>query len=127
MGGLIVSEHNIISNEDLIKIREYIEKNYKPNEEYREEDELQQKLEELEEKGFPMGNRGTQMSVMTSLPPEKRVFVTINEMAKIIGIGHNSIIEIVRDNPKAKYIYWEKSRAYLKREMFIEFMLERNS
>ena len=122
-----MSEQKIISNEDLIKIREYIEKNYKPNEEYREEDELQQKLDELEEKGFSMGNRGTQMSEMTSLPPEKRVFVTINEMAKIIGIGHNSIREIVRDNPKAKYIYWEKSRAYLKREMFIEFMLERNS
>ena len=122
-----MSEQKIISNEDLIKIREYIEKNYQPNEEFREEDELQQKLDELEEKGFPMGNRGTQMSVMTSLPPEQRVLVTINDMAKIIGIGHNSIREIVRENPKADFVYWEKSRAYLKREKFIEYILGRNS
>ena len=122
-----MSEQKIISNEDLIKIREYIEKNYQPNEEFREEDELQQKLDELEEKGFPMGNRGTQMSVMTSLPPEQRVLVTINEMAKIIGMGHNAIREMVRDNPKAKFVYWERSRAYIKREMFIEYILGRNS
>lgn len=121
-----MSEQKIISNEDLIKIREYIEKNYTPNKEYREEDELMQKIEELEASGIKW-NGGATMSVMTSLPPEQRVLVTINDMAKIIGIGHNSIREIVRENPKADFVYWEKSRAYLKREKFIEYILGRNS
>lgn len=121
MGGFFMSE------QDLIKIREFIEKNYEPQEEYREEDELMQKMDELEESGFPIGNSGNKMSVMTSLPATERVFVTINEMAKILGIGHNRIRQLVRENPTADYIFTQGTRVYLKREMFINMVLRQST
>ena len=112
------------TNEEYLKIKEYLEKNYPPLEEYREEDELMQKIEELEETGlsFAMGDLTT-MSVMTSLPPTERVLVTINEMAKIIGMGHNSIRNLVRNNPDAAYVHRVRSRVYIKRQMFIDIVL----
>ena len=112
------------TNEEYLKIKEYLEKNYPPLEEYREEDELMQKIEELEETGlsFAMGDLTT-MSVMTSLPPTERVLVTINEMAKIIGMGHNSIRNLVRKNPDAAYVHRVRSRVYIKRQMFIDIVL----
>ena len=116
-----------MSEQDLIKIREFIEKNYEPQEEYREEDELMQKMDELEESGFPIGNSGNKMSVMTSLPATERVFVTINEMAKILGIGHNRIRQLVRENPTADYIFTQGTRVYLKREMFINMVLRQST
>lgn len=65
-----------------------------------------------------------QMSVMTSLPATERVLVTINEMAKIIGMGHNSIRRLVRKNPDAAYVHRVRSRVYIKREMFIDIVLK---
>lgn len=125
MGGFVMSEQKKqYTNEEYLKIKEYLEKNYPPLEEYREEDELMQKIEELEETGlsFAMGDLTT-MSVMTSLPPTERVLVTINEMAKIIGMGHNSIRNLVRKNPDAAYVHRVRSRVYIKRQMFIDIVL----
>ena len=126
MGGFVMSEQKKqYTNEEYLKIKEYLEKNYPPLEEYREEDELMQKIEELEETGlsFAMGDLTT-MSVMTSLPPTERVLVTINEMAKIIGMGHNSIRNLVRKNPDAAYVHRVRTRVYIKREMFIDTVLK---
>lgn len=112
-----------MSEQDLLKVKEFIEKNYPPQPEYFEEDELMQKMDELEEAGFPIGKSGSTMSVMTSLPATERVLVTINEMAKILGIGHNTIRRLVRENPTADYIFTQGTRVYLKREMFINIVL----
>ena len=114
--------NNSINKEEILQIGEYITKNYQPREEDREEDELMQKIEELEASGIKL-NGGTTMSVMTSLPPMEREMVTINDMAKILGIGHNSIRRLVRDNPDAEYIFTVGNRTYLKREQFIKIML----
>lgn len=125
MGGFIMSEQKKqYTNEEYLKIKEYLEKNYPPLEEDREEDELMQKMDELEEKGFNFNNQGATMSVMTSLPATERVLVTINEMAKIIGMGHNSIRRLVRKNPDAAYVHRVRSRVYIKREMFIDIVLK---
>lgn len=125
MGGFIMSEQKKqYTNEEYLKIKEYLEKNYPPLEEDREEDELMQKMDELEEKGFNFNNQGATMSVMTSLPATERVLVTINEMAKIIGMGHNSIRSLVRKNPDAAYVHRVRSRVYIKREMFIDIVLK---
>jgi len=117
------NQTNLLNEEDVIKIREYITKNYEPREEDREEDELMQKIEELEEKGFNFGNGGT-MSMAANVPVQDKVFLTINEMAKYLGIGHNRIRRLVKDNPDAYYILLRGTRAYLKREMFVETMLK---
>ena len=117
------NQTNLLNEEDVIKIREYITKNYEPREEDREEDELMQKMEELEEKGFNFGNGGT-MSMAVNVPVQDKVFLTINEMAKYLGIGHNRIRRLVKDNPDAKYILLRGTRVYLKREMFVETMLK---
>jgi bisphosphoglycerate-dependent phosphoglycerate mutase len=129
MGGFIMSEQKKqYTNEEYLKIKEYLEKNYPPLEEDREEDELMQKMDELEDKlGYTLGNGKTTMSVMTNFPATERVFVTINEMAKILGIGHNSIRRLVRENPNADYIFWQGTRAYLKREMFINIILKQST
>ena len=117
------NQTNLLNEEDIIKIREYITKNYEPREEDREEDELMQKMEELEEKGFNFGNGGT-MSMAVNVPVQDKVFLTINEMAKYLGIGHNRIRRLVKDNPDANYILLRGTRVYLKREMFVETMLK---
>ena len=117
------NQTNLLNEEDVIKIREYITKNYEPREEDREEDELMQKMDELEEKGFNFGNVGT-MSMAANVPVTEKVFLTINEMAKLLGIGHNRIRRLVRDNPDADYILLRGTRVYLKREMFVETMLK---
>jgi len=117
------NQTNLLNEEDVIKIREYITKNYEPREEDREEDELMQKIEELEEKGFNFGNGGT-MSMAANVPVQDKVFLTINEMAKYLGIGHNRIRRLVKDNPDANYILLRGTRVYLKREMFVETMLK---
>ena len=117
------NQTNLLNEEDVIKIREYITKNYEPREEDREEDELMQKIEELEEKGFNFGNGGT-MSMAANVPVQDKVFLTINEMAKYLGIGHNRIRRLVKDNPDAYYILLRGTRVYLKREMFVETMLK---
>ena len=82
-----------------------------------------QKIEELEEKGFNFGNGGT-MSMAANVPVQDKVFLTINEMAKYLGIGHNRIRRLVKDNPDANYILLRGTRVYLKREMFVETMLK---
>lgn len=120
--GVLTMSNNSINKEEILQIGEYITKNYQPREEDREEDELMQKIEELEASGIKL-NGGTTMSVMTSLPPMEREMVTINDMAKILGIGHNSIRRLVRDNPDAEYIFTVGNRTYLKREQFIKIML----
>ena len=48
----------------------------------------------------------------------------LNEMAKYLGIGHNRIRRLVKDNPDANYILLRGTRVYLKREMFVETMLK---
>ena len=117
------NQTNFLNEEDVIKIRDYITKNYEPREEDREEDELMQKMDELEEKGFNFGNGGT-MSMAVNVPVTEKVFLTINEMAKLLGIGHNRIRRMVRDNPDADYILMRGTRVYLKREMFVDTMLK---
>ena len=64
---------------------------------------------------------------MTSLPATERVFVTINDMAKILGIGDKSIRRLVRENPDAEYIYRVGNRTYLKKEMFVDIMLHQST
>lgn len=120
--GVLTMSNNSINKEEILQIGEYITKNYQPREEDREEDELMQKIEELEASGIKW-NGGATMSVMTSLPPMEREMVSINDMAKILGIGHNSIRRLVRDNPDADYIFTVGNRTYLKRELFIKIML----
>lgn len=120
--GVLTMSKNLINNEEMLQIGNYITEHYLPREEDREEDELMQKIEELEASGIKL-NGGTTMSVMTSLPPMEREMVTINDMAKILGIGHNSIRRLVRDNPDAEYIFTVGNRTYLKREQFIKIML----
>lgn len=120
-------EAKSFTDKDLKTIGEYITKNYQPLEKDREEDELQQKIDELEDSGNLLSNRGTNMSIMTSLPATERVFVTINDMAKILGIGDKSIRRLVRENPDAEYIYRVGNRTYLKKEMFVDIMLHQST
>ena len=120
-------EAKSFTDKDLKKIGEYITKNYQPLEKDREEDELQQKIDELEDSGNLHSNRGTNISIMTSLPATERVFVTINDMAKILGIGDKSIRRLVRENPDAEYIYRVGNRTYLKKEMFVDIMLHQST
>ena len=113
------------SKENLVKIGEYIATNYPADEKYRAEDEEQQRLDVAEDtrSQFGMGNAGGMtMSMAVSLPATQREFVTINQMAGILGIGHNSIRQLVRENPTADYIFMRGTRTYLKREMFIDIM-----
>ena len=67
-------------------------------------------------------NRNAKRTVL-SVAPTNTTFVTINEMAKIAGIGHNRIRKIVKDNPYAPYIHMAGTRVYLVREMFTEYLI----
>ena len=120
-------QNNLMNEEDLIKIRAYITENYPPLEKDRDEDEIMQQIDELEEKSVLSRPNDASLSVMTSLPPAERVLVTINEMAKIIGIGHNSIRRMVRENPDATYIHRIGTRVYIKREIFTKIILEQST
>lgn len=120
-------EEKSFTDKDLKTIGEYITKNYQPLEKDREEDEIQQEIDELEDSGHLLPNRGTNMSIMTSLPAKERVFVTINDMAKILGIGDKSIRRLIRENPDADYIYRVGNRTYLKKEMFVDIMLHQST
>ncbi len=68
-------------------------------------------------------NRDVKRTTMSSISPTDTTFVTINEMAKIAGIGHNRIRKIVKDNPYAPYIHMAGTRVYLVREMFTEYLI----
>lgn len=120
-------EEKSFTDKDFKTIGEYITKNYKPLEKDREEDEIQQEIDELEDSGHLLPKRGTNMSIMTSLPAKERVFVTINDMAKILGIGDKSIRRLIRENPDADYIYRVGNRTYLKKEMFVDIMLHQST
>lgn len=113
------------SKEELGKIGEYIVANYPADEKYRAEDEEQQRLDVIEDtkrQAMKAQMGGMTMSMMTSLPAKEREFITINEMAKLMGIGHNYIRQVVRENPTADYIFMVGTRTYLKREMFMDIM-----
>lgn len=61
------------------------------------------------------------------VPITEKPFVTINEMAKIVHIGHNTIRRMVRANPQAEFILWVGTRAYIKRELFNEVLMKQNA
>jgi len=54
------------------------------------------------------------------MPIWEKYTLTIEEAAAYFRIGENKLRRLVSENPNAKYILWNGSRAQIKRKLFEE-------
>ena len=70
---------------------------------------------------------GQELGSKEKLPFWEQYLLSINEAAEYFNIGKDKIRRIIKENPDAKFILWNGTRAQIKRKKFEQLIDEVNT